>query len=137
MQLHNTTKYAIRILNYIANKSETPLVSAKTLSKKLDIPYKFLSKITTILAKEELIHSVRGREGGFELAKPANEISIDCVIDLFEGSADENACLLGIGKCDSEHKCALHDQWAEPKKMMRKIFEQTTLQQLNGEEFKQ
>lgn len=137
MQLHTTTKYAIRILNYIANKSEAQLVSAKTLSEKLDIPYKFLTKIMTSLVHGAFIRSVRGREGGFELSRPADEIYVNQIIDLFEGNVDEHACLLGIGKCDSKDKCALHDQWAEPKKMIRKIFEQTTLEQLNGEEFKQ
>lgn len=137
MVLHNTTQYAIRILNYIANESGSELVSAKTLSEKLDIPYKFLTKIMTSLVKDEFVRSMRGREGGFELARPANEIIIGEVLDVISGSLEDNSCILGIGKCGDRKQCALHDQWLAPKKMIRKMFENTTLDMLKGDEFKQ
>lgn len=137
MVLHNTTQYAIRVLNYIANESDGNLLSAKTLSQKLDIPYKFLTKIMTNLVKEEFILSIRGREGGFKLARPANEISIAHVLDVISGSLEDRSCILGIGACGERKKCALHDQWGEPKKMIRKMFEGTTLDMLKGDKFKQ
>ncbi len=137
MVLHNTTRYAIRILNYIANESGGKLVSAKSLSKNLDIPYKFLTKIMTNLVKEEFVVSIRGREGGFELSRPANEINISHVLDVISGSLKEKSCILGIGCCGERKKCALHDQWGEPKKMIRQMFENTTLDMLKGDEFKQ
>lgn len=137
MVLHNTTQYAIRILNYLANESDNRLVSAKTLSEKLDIPYKFLTKIMTNLVKEKFIVSIRGREGGFELARPADEINLGQVLDVVSGSLEDKGCILGIGSCDDRKKCALHDQWVAPKKMIRKMFESTTLDKLKGDEFKQ
>ena len=137
MHLHNTTQYAVRILNYLANESDDKLVSAKTLSEKLDIPYKFLAKIMTNLVKEEFIRSIRGREGGFELSRPANEINIAQVLDVISGSLEDKSCILGIGECDTRKKCALHDQWLKPKIMIRKMFEKTTLDMLKGDEFKQ
>ncbi len=137
MILHNTTQYAIRILNYLANESDDRLVSAKTLSQKLDIPYKFLTKIMTNLVKEEFILSIRGREGGFELARPSDEISIAQILDAVNDNLEDKGCLLGIGLCDDRKKCALHDEWTAPKKMIRKMFEKTTLDMLKGDEFKQ
>lgn len=137
MVLHNTTQYAIRILNYLANESDDRLVSAKTLSQKLDIPYKFLTKIMTNLVKEKFIVSIRGREGGFELARPANEINLAQVLDAVSESLEDKGCILGIGVCDDRKKCALHDQWVAPKKMIRKMFQNTTLDKLKGDEFKQ
>ncbi len=137
MVLHNTTQYAIRILNYMANESTDRLVSAKTLSEKLDIPYKFLTKIMTNLVKEEFVVSIRGREGGFELARPANEINIGQILDVISGSLENSSCILGIDRCGEKKKCALHDQWLTPKKMIRQMFENTTLDMLKGDEFKQ
>ena len=137
MDLHNTTKYAIRILNYLANESDEQLVSAKTLSQKLDIPYKFLTKIMTNLVKEGFIVSIRGREGGFELARPANEIHLSQVLDVIDGSLEDKTCILGIGSCDDRKRCALHDQWTKPKILIRKMFENTTLDMLKGNKFKQ
>lgn len=137
MVLHNTTQYAIRILSYMANESADRLVSAKTLSEKLNIPYKFLTKIMTNLVKEEFVLSIRGREGGFELARPANEINIGQILDVISGSLENSSCILGIDRCGEKKKCALHDQWLTPKKMIRQMFENTTLDMLKGDEFKQ
>ena len=136
MVLHNTTQYAIRILNYLANESNNRLVSATTLAEKLDISYKFLTKVMTNLAKEGLVNSVRGREGGFTLARPANEIHISEVFNVISGSLKGPSCILGIKNCDHKEQCALHEQWQEPKRLMLEMFNNTTLDKLRGNEFK-
>ena len=136
MQLSNTVQYAIRILNYIAVSGNEKLNSAKELSEKLDIPYKFLTKIMTSLAKNEFIVSIRGREGGFKLARESSDIVIIDIIEAFTNSNNDNSCLLGIGMCDKNNKCALHDQWIKPKTMIEKMFKETTLDKLAGSDFK-
>lgn len=136
MELNNTSKYAIRILAYIANKSEGKLISAKELSEILDIPYKFLTKIITDLVKEGFIVSTRGREGGVRLAKEASEITVMQILNSFNEFNNHSQCLLGIGPCDAKKKCALHDQWLQPKKMINDMFTKTTLLDLDGENYK-
>jgi len=135
MRLNNTTQYAIRMLNYMANKHEG-LLSAKELSERLEIPYKFLTKIMTSLVKSEFIVSIRGREGGYKLAKPASEIMLLDILNEFGDDIQEEQCVLGIGTCGSEKKCSLHDQWVQPKEMMIKMFAETSLENLEGDEFK-
>jgi len=135
MELNNTSQYAIRILSYIAN-SKNQLSSAKELSQILDIPYKFLTKITTKLVKADFILSIRGREGGFKLARKASEISIMDILNHFNEFNHQKECLLGIGKCDGTNKCGLHDQWVKPKNMIKKMFENTTLENLEKKSYK-
>ncbi len=135
MELNNTTQYAIRMLSYIAN-SHGKLQNAKELSQILAIPYKFLTKIMTELVKSEFIISIRGREGGYKLAKPASQIMVLDILNQFGDIVKENQCILGIGTCDSENKCSLHDQWVTPKEMMIKMFAETSLENLEGDEFK-
>lgn len=127
MQLFNTSQYAIRILSYIASQKKSSLLSAKELAEKLNIPYKFLTKIMRELVKASFIKSIRGREGGYELNKLASEITISDILDVFNDSIHDEKCILGIGFCDSNNKCALHDQWAEPKSLIQRIFKETTL----------
>ena len=136
MQLHNTSQYAIRILSYIANKHEKQLYNAKELSNVLNIPYKFLAKITTELVKSDFILSIRGREGGYKLSRPASQISIMDVLNQFNEFVQQEQCLLGIGKCDGSNKCGLHDQWVAPKMLIKEMFENTTLENLKGSNFK-
>ncbi|HIE16178.1 MAG TPA: transcriptional regulator, partial [Bacteroidales bacterium] len=66
LQLSNTSKYTIRILAYMVNHKDSPLISAKELSDKLEIPYKFLTKIMRELVSVGFIESIRGREGGYK-----------------------------------------------------------------------
>lgn len=130
MQLHNTTQYAIRILSYLTQQETNCLLSAKGIAEKLEIPYKFLTKIMGELTKAGFIKSIRGREGGYELDKPASEIKISYILNIFNDSLHEEQCILGIGFCNSKNKCALHDQWTQPKTLIERMFNDTTLDKI-------
>ncbi len=132
MKLNNTSQYAIRILAYIADHKEKSLLSAVELSTALVIPYKFLTKIMTELVKADFIESIRGREGGFKLQKKASEIKVDDILNIFNDSIKEEECILGIGFCNGMCKCALHDQWMEPKLLMQKMFRESSLEDIAG-----
>jgi len=132
MKLNNTSQYAIRILAYITDHKEKTLFSAAELSNELNIPYKFLTKIMTELVKADFIESIRGREGGFKLKKSAAEIKVDDVLNIFNDSVKDEECILGIGFCNSVCKCALHDQWMEPKLLIQKMFRESTLEDIAG-----
>ena len=136
MQLHNTTQYAIRILSYIAKYGTSRLYPAKELSDTLNIPYKFLTKIMSELVKANFVDSIKGREGGYKLSKPSKEISVYDILGAFRELEDDTKCVLGIGECDGKNKCALHDQWLEPRDLIRKMYKDTTLDKLEGQEFK-
>jgi Rrf2 family protein len=135
MELNNTSQYAIRILSYIAN-SKDDLSNAKELSQILNIPYKFLTKITAELVKADFILSIRGREGGYKLSRPASEITIMNILNHFNEFNHQQECLLGIGMCDGTNKCGLHDQWVKPKKMIKTMFENTTLANIKEGNYK-
>jgi Rrf2 family protein len=136
MQLLNSSKYAIRILGYIANHESQQLCNAKELSEALTIPYKFLTKIMMKLVKADLVISIRGREGGYKLSKPASDITIIEILNHFNEFPEDQQCILGIGACNTKNKCALHDQWIKPKSMINKMFENTTLEDIDSDNFK-
>ncbi len=132
MKLNNTSQYAIRILAYIADHGEKGLLNATELSDKLTIPYKFLTKIMTELVKTDFVDSIRGREGGFKLKKNAVDIKVNDILMIFNDSVKEEECILGIGFCNGMCKCALHDQWMEPKLLLQKMFRESSLQDIAG-----
>jgi Rrf2 family protein len=136
MLLHTTTQYAIRVLVYISKNGKDKLYTAKELSDVLDIPYKFLTKIMTDLAKSNFINSIRGREGGYELSRPSSEITIFDIIESFKDVDVETKCILGIGKCDKNNKCVLHDECFIPRDSIREMYKSTTLDKFNNQTFK-
>ena len=131
MQLSNTSQYAIRILAYMADKKDSQL-NATQLAEILFIPYKFLTKIMTELVKVDLVESIRGREGGYKLNKKSSEIMVSDILDLFNDSIGDEQCVLGIGFCNGMCKCALHDQWMEPKLLLQKMFRESSLEDIAG-----
>ncbi|SHO80749.1 Rrf2 family transcriptional regulator [hydrothermal vent metagenome] len=132
MQLSNTSQYAIRILTYMADRKDSSLINAVELAEALQIPYKFLTKIMTALVKAELVTSIRGREGGYSLSRKSSDIKVDDILNIFNDSIQDELCLLGIGFCNGICKCALHDQWMEPKILLQKMFRESSLEDIAG-----
>jgi Rrf2 family nitric oxide-sensitive transcriptional repressor len=79
MRLTKSTSHAIRILIDCA-RADDRLVKAAELSGRLEITPQNVFKIVNLLARAGLIESMRGRNGGVRLARPAAEIRIGDVV---------------------------------------------------------
>ena len=130
MKLSNTSQYAINIMVAIAQHKEAKLLNAKSISDIFDIPYKYLTRIMPQLVEANLIISTRGREGGYSLAKEASSINIVDILNAVNDSLHASKCILKAGMCDVNNKCALHDSWRTPKKAIKTMFNQTTLESI-------
>ena len=106
MLLTRASEYALLSLDAI-RKSKTPK-GAEQLAIELSIPKSFLAKILQSLAKQKILESRKGVNGGFILAKPIEEISVSEIIFAAEGknpavfdcSAYTSSCPNGsIGTC--------------------------------------
>ncbi|HIP11664.1 MAG TPA: Rrf2 family transcriptional regulator [Arcobacter sp.] len=132
MKLNITSQYAIRILTHFVQNQNDKLFSAKVISTTLDIPYKYLTSIMTQLVNANIILSSRGRDGGYKLAKNANEIRLLDILESVKECINADNCVLGMGVCREEDKCALHDEWKAPKEHMVNMFKNTTLEDLKN-----
>ena len=84
MRVSAKVDYAVRAAAELAAAGEGP-VKGDTLAQAQGIPLKFLENILGELKHAGLVRSQRGAEGGYWLAKPADEISIADVIRAVEG----------------------------------------------------
>ena len=124
-----TTKYAIRILFFMANDNKK-VYSTKYLQEKLKIPMKYLCKLMTDLSKKGLVKSIQGRGGGFILAKDPSKIFLSDIIDATEGMKKFDECILGFEDCKDNNPCALHNIWTEIKRTLIPILKTTSLKDL-------
>src|SRR5580698_179657 len=85
MRLSARADYALRAAIELAAASGGRHVTAEQLAGAQGIPAKFLEAILTQLRRAGLIRSQRGPEGGFWLARPANEISLADIIRAIDG----------------------------------------------------
>jgi Rrf2 family protein len=125
MRISAKVDYAIRAMAELA--AAPGLVTAEQLASAQSIPPKFLESILSQLRSSGLVSSQRGSAGGYQLARPANEISIADVIRELEGPI---ATVRGVRPDELEYQgsaAGLRDVWLELRTQIRGVLEHTTL----------
>ena len=85
VRLSARVDYALRaVVELAASQTDRP-VTAEQLAQAQTIPPKFLESILLQLRRGGIIHSQRGHEGGYWLARPADDISLADIIRLIDG----------------------------------------------------
>ena len=129
MRFSKTAEYAIRVLSYL-HRHDGSSHSVNVLHQELNLPYKYLTKMMTELAKKGLVNATRGRDGGLSLARDASDIYLYDILEAIGEPFAHDRCILGFDKCDASNPCALHDQWVKPKEMIETMLGATTLASL-------
>lgn len=112
MMLTKTAEYALRTLALMAEDSESTFTAA-AIHERLKIPKKYLQRLLTDLTRAGFLRSVRGRTGGFVLARSPATIFLSEVVDAVGGMPQQSECFLGHSDCPLEQRCAMHEVWAE------------------------
>lgn len=86
MKLSTKPRYGLRILAQIAaDGGDDAPVSGKEVAQKQDISIAYIEQILIPMRNAGLVRTVRGRNGGYILDRPAEKISLLEIIELFEG----------------------------------------------------
>ncbi|MCF8379899.1 MAG: Rrf2 family transcriptional regulator [Bacteroidales bacterium] len=129
--ISTTSKYAIRSVIYLAVNNDKTKTGIKKISKELDIPAPFLSKILQTLAKHRILSSTKGPNGGFSLGIDSKEIHLMDIVQIIEGLDSFEKCAIGVKYCkEQENKCALHKQYSSLREEMKKLFKSTNIYDL-------
>jgi Rrf2 family transcriptional regulator, iron-sulfur cluster assembly transcription factor len=126
-----TVEYAVRAAIDIATRPEGKNVLASEMAESLGIPAHYLSKILQQLARSRVLKSVRGRQGGFSLARPAEKIRLREIIEPFEDMHKYEECILGQPVCSEAGACPLHDFWGEVRQRYLDELDNRTLAELS------
>lgn len=130
MIFSRTSQYAIQALIYLAAQPGGRRVLSREIAQNLGVPSAYLAKILQDLSRENLLHSSRGRCGGFSLHADAAQTSLLDIVLLMEGARVDRECLLGLKVCTDETACPLHRKWKPVKKVILASLGRVTLIQL-------
>lgn len=125
-----SAEYAIRAMTFLAGQPSGKLTGAREISRAEKIPVPFLWKILQNLARRRLIRSFKGVRGGYELARPAEEISLGDIAEATDGGDRVTSCVLGLPECSDENPCPLHTPWKDIRGKLTDMMEQTSLADL-------
>ena len=129
MRVSAKVDYALRASIELAAAAPEQ-IKGERLAAAQSIPHKFLENILADLRNGGLVASQRGAEGGYRLARPADEITVADVIRVVEGPI---ASVRGERPDEIEYQgvaVPLRDVWIELRTAMRGVLEQTTLADL-------
>jgi Rrf2 family transcriptional regulator, iron-sulfur cluster assembly transcription factor len=130
MVFTSSAEYAIRAITHLALLPTGTLAGAREISRAESIPMPFLWKILQKLCRRKLVRSFKGLRGGYELARPAELINLQDLVEATNGDELDGRCVLGLAHCDEARPCPLHDQWKEIRSQMVAMLEKTTIADL-------
>ena len=133
MRISYKGDYAIKTLVFLSsiyeeNKNEDKHVRLGEIASRLDIPVKFLEQIMIVLKGAGYIKTIRGKNGGYAMAKKPELIKLGEIIRLIDGTTAPIACVScsAYKFCDYENKCVLKPVWEEVRKATNEIVDNIT-----------
>ncbi|WP_390584711.1 SUF system Fe-S cluster assembly regulator [Erythrobacter sp. MTPC3] len=130
MRLSNLADYAVITMSAAANHCGGERISASELAGETGLPKPTVQKLVSKLTGAGLLRSVRGANGGLQLARPAAAITVADIVEAVEGPIALTACIDASGECDHEAGCTMKPHWPVINSALRGALAQITLTQL-------
>ena len=105
MKISTKGRYALRLMLDLAMNGSDGYISLKAVAKRQEISDKYLEQIIHRLNREGLVESARGAQGGYRLARKAEDYSVGEILRTVEGSLAPVSCLDCKTPCDKFDSC--------------------------------
>ena len=137
MKISTKGRYALRLMTDIAAHDSDGYVSLKDVAARQGISMKYSEQIAGLLAKAGLLHSGRGAQGGYRLAKRPEDYTVGSILRLTEGDLAPVACLEGPENvCQRCGECSTLGFWAGLYAVVNDYIDRYTLADLLEEQAK-
>ncbi|MBV9672273.1 MAG: Rrf2 family transcriptional regulator [Verrucomicrobia bacterium] len=132
MRISRRAEYALRALLLMSEEPIQKVHQIQDLSKRGNIPVKFLEQILLTLRNNGLLTSKRGVGGGYCLRKPPSELTILSVIEIFDGVIAPLPCALDRPRelcgCPDRTRCPLRLLMCDARQALVEVFGSKTVQ---------
>lgn len=108
----------------------TGLLSAKQIAQEHNLPVAFVKKLLQKLCRAGLVKASVGRQGGYALARPPEEISIRELLEALEGDLAPVSCLVHNHACDLADGCTTRRIWAHIDRKIQEALGSLSLKDL-------
>ena len=128
----SASEYAIRGLSEMAIKArEGPMLLDELVNgAHPPLPRDYLAKVFQKLVHGGVLRSVKGRGGGFTLARPPHQISVMDIVEAVDGPQRFDGCVVGLEQCNDSMPCPQHDLYKPIRQRLKDYLMTTTLADL-------
>ena len=109
LRVSKLTDYATVIMTVLADAAD--VLSAQDVAARARLELPTVSKLLKQLAHAGLVDSFRGVNGGYRLAREAQQITIAQIVTAMEGPIGMTECSAHAGLCDHESHCGVRVNW--------------------------
>lgn len=130
--LSQKVRYTIRALQHLADRYGEGLVHLEDIAQAQNIPPKFLTVILSEMARAGLVHSQRGKDGGYTLGLPPVDIRYGDIVRMTSGSLALVPCASRYAyekckNCLAEDECRLRALMLKVRDETSAILDEITL----------
>jgi len=130
--LSQKTRYALKAMIALAGAGPDGALTIGDIAKQQNVPRKFLEAILLELKRQGLVHSLRGRTGGYLLARSADEISFGQIVRIMQGPLALLPCVSQTAyrrceDCPDERGCAIRRVLADVRGATAEIMDGRSL----------
>ena len=130
MRLTTKGRFAVTAMVDLAMRGGHGPVTLASISERQQISLSYLEQLFGKLRRNNLVDSVRGPGGGYNLARPGNMISVADIVVAVDEPIDATKCG-GKGNCHGENQqCITHELWMGLNEKIFDYLEGVTLQQM-------
>jgi FeS assembly SUF system regulator len=131
LRISKLTDYATVILACLATHDER-LYTASEIAELTHLSSATVAKLLKKLNRGGLVSSGRGSHGGYQLAKPANQISAAAILDALEGPFALTECSGKHSACSIASSCHVGHSWQLVNAAIHRALSDVSLAQLAG-----
>ncbi len=131
MKISTKGRYAIRVMLDLAEHDNGEFIPLMDIANRQEISEKYLEAIVSVLSKKGFLLSLRGKGGGYKLAKRPEYYTIGSILKTTEGPLAPVACLENVpNTCPRVAECKTIHMWENFAKLVDDYFEGITLADL-------
>lgn len=131
MRISTKGRYALRIMADLAEHNSGAYIRLKDISERQGITLKYMEQIMPMLTKAGYVKSYRGNNGGYVLAKSAEEYIVGDILRTTEGSLVPIPCLDDArNRCERHEQCTTLAFWSGLNKVINDYIDKFTLADL-------
>lgn len=130
-RISKVSDYGLRLVLTLSRRHESgDNYSARDLSRITGLPRPIASKVLKILAREGILSSARGVNGGYRLAREPGLISVGQVLRALEGPILIKGCLEEDSGCGNFEKCTIRFNWGRINNSVSQVLDSVSLPEL-------
>lgn len=132
MRISTRGRYGTRLMVDLAQHYANGPIPLADIAKRQDLSAKYLEQLIILLKGAGLIRSVRGRSGGYMLAREPGKISVGEIVETLEGKLAVVDCVLEPDLCYRAIECPTRDIWVGMTDLMKKQLFSLSLEDILG-----